>query len=65
MTTTNLRRMTTARLDRFDIAFPPLHQMAIPDMGLFLGEGWDLDALAADCAADGQGDFLLTAAPCP
>ena len=38
---------------------------AIPNMGLFLGEMWDLDALAADCAADGVCDFFLTAAPLP
>jgi hypothetical protein len=32
---------------------------------LFIGEMWDLDALAADCAADGVYDFWLTAAPLP
>jgi kynurenine formamidase len=53
------------RPNEFDIAFQPLHQVAIPNMGLFLGEMWDLDALAADCAADGQWDFFLTAAPLP
>ena len=35
----------------------------IPHMGLFIGEMWDLDALAADCASDGIFDFFLTAAP--
>ena len=34
-------------------------------MGLFIGEMWDLDALAADCAADGVYEFFLTAAPLP
>jgi hypothetical protein len=34
-------------------------------MGLFLGEMWDLDALAEDCTTDGQWDFFLTAAPLP
>lgn len=53
------------RPNEFDGAFQPLHQVAIPNMGLFLGEMWDLDALAADCAADGQWDFFLTAAPLP
>ena len=53
------------RPNEFDVAFQPLHQVAIPNMGLFLGEMWDLDALAADCAADGQWDFFLTAAPLP
>ena len=37
----------------------------IPHIGLFIGEMWDLDALAADCAADGVYDFWLTAAPLP
>jgi hypothetical protein len=39
--------------------------VAIPNMGLLIGEMWDLDALAADCAADGIHDFWLTAAPLP
>ena len=34
-------------------------------MGLFLGEMWDLDTLAADCAADGVYEFFLVAAPLP
>ncbi|MGA5299911.1 cyclase family protein [Nucisporomicrobium flavum] len=53
------------RPNEFDDAFQPLHQVAIPHIGLFLGEMWDLDALAADCAADGVYDFWLTAAPLP
>ena len=51
------------RPNEFDVAFQPLHQIAIPHLGLFLGEMWDLDALAADCRADGIHDFWLTAAP--
>jgi kynurenine formamidase len=53
------------RPNEFDVAFQPLHQVAIPHIGLFLGEMWDLDALAADCAADGVWEFFLTAAPLP
>lgn len=53
------------RPHEFDNAFQPLHQVAIPHIGLFLGEMWDLDALAADCAADGVYEFWLTAAPLP
>jgi kynurenine formamidase len=53
------------RPNEFDVAFQPLHQVCIPNMGLFLGELWDLDALATDCAADGRWDFFLTAAPLP
>jgi kynurenine formamidase len=51
------------RPNEFDIAFQPLHQVAIPRIGLFLGEMWDLDALAQACADDGNYDFFLTAAP--
>jgi kynurenine formamidase len=53
------------RPNEFDEAFQPLHQVAIPHIGLFLGEMWDLDALAADCAADGVWEFFLAAAPLP
>ncbi|MFI9172453.1 cyclase family protein [Streptomyces lincolnensis] len=53
------------RPNEFDTAFQPLHQVAIPHIGLFIGELWDLDTLAADCAADGVYEFLLVAAPLP
>ena len=53
------------RPNEFDDAFQPLHQVAIPHIGLFLGEMWDPDALAADCAAGDVYDFWLTAAPLP
>ncbi|MDX3229938.1 cyclase family protein [Streptomyces sp. ME19-01-6] len=53
------------RPNEFDAAFQPLHQIAIPHIGLFIGELWDLDTLAADCAADGVYEFLLVAAPLP
>jgi kynurenine formamidase len=53
------------RPNEFDVAFQPLHQVAIPHIGLFIGEMWDLEALAADCAVDGRFDFWLTAAPLP
>jgi len=53
------------RPNEFPNAFQPLHQVAIPHIGLFIGEMWDLDALAADCAADGVYEFWLTAAPIP
>jgi kynurenine formamidase len=51
------------RPNEFPNAFQPLHQVAIPNMGLLLGEMWDLDALADDCAADGVYEFLLAAGP--
>ena len=53
------------RPNEFRDAFQPLHQVCIPNLGLFIGEMWDLDALAADCAADGVFEFWLTAAPLP
>ncbi|EFC86746.1 cyclase family protein [Parafrankia sp. EUN1f] len=53
------------RPNEFDHAFQPLHQVVIPHIGLFVGEMWDLDTLAAACAADGVYDFFLTAAPLP
>ena len=43
----------------------PLHQIAIPNIGLFLGEMFDLEELAADCAEDGRYEFLLVAAGLP
>jgi kynurenine formamidase len=51
------------RPNEFPDAFQPLHQVVIPNMGLLVGEMWDLDALAADCAADGVYEFLLAAPP--
>ncbi|MFW0794919.1 cyclase family protein [Gordonia sp. CPCC 205515] len=53
------------RPNEFDVAFQPLHQVAIPNMGLFIGEMWHLDDLATACTADGRYEFLLTAAPLP
>ena len=41
----------------------PLHMLCIRDMGLTLGEMFDLDALAADCAQDGVWEFLFSAPP--
>ena len=39
----------------------PLHQLALRDMGLPLGETFNLEALAADCAADGVYECFLVA----
>ena len=41
----------------------PLHALCIRDMGLTLGEMFDLEALAEDCARDGVWIFLFTAPP--
>lgn len=54
------------RPNEFDVpAFQPLHQVAIPNMGLTIGEMWDLDELAEACAARASWEFLLTAATLP
>jgi kynurenine formamidase len=37
----------------------PFHLVAIRDMGLMLGEMFNLEALAADCAQDGVYEFLF------
>ncbi|AYF76383.1 cyclase family protein [Nocardia yunnanensis] len=39
----------------------PLHMLTLRDMGLPLGEIWDLEALGRDCAEDRVYDFLLCA----
>ena len=41
------------------------HIAALRDLGLLLGELFDLDALAADCAADGVYEGLFVAMPLP
>lgn len=41
----------------------PIHLICLRDMGLTLGEMFDLDALADDCAADGVWEFFFTAPP--
>ena len=46
-----------------DGQFMPLHLLCLRDMGLMLGEYWDLTALSADCAADGVYEFQLIAPP--
>ncbi|MDL4817302.1 cyclase family protein [Actinomadura opuntiae] len=53
------------RPNEFPDSFQPLHQVALPHIGLLVGEMWDLDALAADCAADGVHEFFLAAQPLP
>ena len=43
----------------------PFHVVCIPNMGLTLGEIFNLEELAADCAGDGRWEFLLVAPPLP
>lgn len=53
------------RPNEFEDAFQPLHQVVIPNMGLFIGEMWNLEDLAGQCAAENRYEFLLTAPPLP
>ncbi len=43
----------------------PWHRVAIPQIGLAVGEIFDLEELAADCAADGVYEFFVVAVPLP
>jgi len=43
--------------------FQPLHIIMLVNAGIYLGEMWDMEALAADCAEDGVYEFLLVAPP--
>jgi kynurenine formamidase len=40
-----------------------LHRPLLALLGMVIGELWKLDELAADCAADGRHEFLLTVKP--
>ncbi|MGU3436451.1 cyclase family protein [Actinomycetes bacterium M1A6_2h] len=46
-----------------DGVFLALHLLCLREMGLPLGELWNLQALAEDCARDGRYEFLLVAPP--
>lgn len=39
--------------------FQPLHIILIVHLGLWIGEIWDLEGLAEDCAADGVYEFMF------
>lgn len=41
----------------------PVHVLLMVNAGVRIGEIWDLEALAADCADDGVAEFLLVAQP--
>jgi kynurenine formamidase len=41
----------------------PVHQALLVDLGLTIGELWDLDRLAEDCREDRVWEFLLVAPP--
>ena len=54
-----------ARPNEIADSFQPLHQVAIPNMGLTIGEIFFLDDLAEDCARDGVYEFFFVAPPLP
>ena len=51
------------RPNEFPNAFQPLHQVVIPNMGLLIGEIFDLEAIGNDCAEDKVYEFMLVAPP--
>jgi kynurenine formamidase len=53
------------RPNEFPDSFQPLHQVMIPNIGLLVGEIFDLEELAEDCAEDGRYEFLFVAPPLP
>jgi kynurenine formamidase len=68
------KRVASAAADNFALeALPskipsapnPLHLAALVGMGLLIGEIFDLDELAADCAQDGIYEFFFVAPPLP
>jgi kynurenine formamidase len=50
-------------ISEWDGVVLPLHMLTLRDMGMMLGEMWNLEALAAECANDRKFDFLLSATP--
>ncbi len=41
----------------------PLHVILLVNAGIYIGEMWDVEVLAEDCATDGVYEFLLVAPP--
>ena len=50
-------------LEFFPAKGETLHATLIPKLGVYIGEVWWLEELAADCAADGRYEFFLAAQP--
>jgi kynurenine formamidase len=53
------------RPNETDEVFQPLHLVLLLNAGVPLGEMFELEALAAACAADGRWDFLFVGPPLP
>ncbi len=43
--------------------FVPVHTILLVNAGIYIGEMWDMEALADDCAEDGVYEFFLSAPP--
>ncbi|EFC86782.1 cyclase family protein [Parafrankia sp. EUN1f] len=50
-------------VQEFPGVFLPFHMLALRDMGMMLGEIWDLEALGRDCHEDRVYEFMLVAQP--
>jgi kynurenine formamidase len=46
-----------------DDVFGPLHIVILVNAGIYIGEMWDMETLAEDCAADGVYEFFIAAQP--
>lgn len=53
------------RPNQFNYANQPWHRIAIPMVGLLVGEMFDLEELALDCAEDGVYHMFFSACPTP
>ena len=53
------------RPNETDEIFQPLHVVLIVNAGMLIGEIFDLEALAADCAEDGVYEFMFVGPPLP
>ncbi|MQA05617.1 MAG: cyclase family protein [Streptosporangiales bacterium] len=51
------------RPNEIEGTFQPLHLILLVSMGMLVGEIWQLDDIAADCAADGRYEFLFVGEP--
>jgi hypothetical protein len=51
------------RPNELDEIFQPLHVVLLVNAGLLVGEIFDFEKLAEDCAADGVYEFMFAAGP--
>ncbi len=53
------------RPNELEDIFQPLHIVLLVNVGLLIGEIFDLEKLAEDCAGDGVYEFMFVAGPLP